>query len=63
MCYLYKKSNAFESANNTEDVMNLRVGIDNKNETVTAYVANLFDGTYFTNAYPKTLPRSLPIGP
>ncbi|MEM8941667.1 MAG: TonB-dependent receptor [Pseudomonadota bacterium] len=45
------------------DVVNLRVGIEHEKYTVTAYVENLFDDTYFTNAYQKAFSGGLHIEP
>jgi iron complex outermembrane receptor protein len=45
------------------DVFNLRVGLEGENYTLTAYVENLFDDTYFTNAYQKAFSGGLHIEP
>jgi iron complex outermembrane receptor protein len=45
------------------DVVNLRVGIEHEKYTITAYVENLFDDTYFTNAYQKAFSGGLHIEP
>ncbi len=43
--------------------MNLRLGVETENFTVTAYVENLLDDTYFTNAYQKAFTGGLHIEP
>lgn len=45
------------------DVVNLRLGIEHENYTVTLYVENLLDDTYFTNAYQKAFSGGLHIEP
>ncbi|MEQ8264614.1 TonB-dependent receptor [Pseudohaliea sp.] len=45
------------------DIFNLRFGIQHENYSVTAYVENLFDDTYFTNAYQKAFSGGLHIEP
>jgi len=45
------------------DVFNLRAGIEHENYTVSFYVENLFDDTYFTNAYQKAFTGGLHIEP
>ena len=45
------------------DVFNLRLGIEHENYTVALYVENLFDDTYFTNAYQKAFTGGLHIEP
>jgi iron complex outermembrane receptor protein len=45
------------------DIFNLRFGVQHENYSVTAYVENLFDDTYFTNAYQKAFSGGLHIEP
>ncbi len=45
------------------DYFNLRLGLEHENYTVTAYVENLFDDTYYTNAYQKAFMGGLHIEP
>ncbi|HBO11947.1 MAG TPA: TonB-dependent receptor, partial [Halieaceae bacterium] len=45
------------------DIFNLRLGVQHENYSVTAYVENLFDDTYFTNAYQKAFSGGLHIEP
>lgn len=45
------------------DVFNLRVGVEHEHYTLTLYVENLFDETYFTNAYQKAFTGGLHIEP
>jgi len=45
------------------EVVNLRVGVKHENFTVTAYVENLFDEEYYTNAYQKAFMSGLHIEP
>ncbi len=45
------------------DIVNLRLGVQHENYSVTAYVENLFDDTYFTNAYQKAFSGGLHIEP
>ncbi|RBP53571.1 TonB-dependent receptor [Arenicella xantha] len=45
------------------DVANLRFGVRNDNLSVSFYVENLFDETYFTNAYQKAFSGGLYIEP
>ena len=45
------------------DVFNLRVGVEHERYTLTLYVENLFDETYFTNAYQKAFTGGLHIEP
>ncbi len=45
------------------DVVNLRMGIEHEDYTVTFYIENLFDETYYTNAYQKAFMGGLHIEP
>lgn len=45
------------------DIFNLRAGLEHENYTVALYVENLFDDTYFTNAYQKAFMSGLHIEP
>ena len=45
------------------DVFNLRVGVEHEDYTLTLYVENLWDDTYFTNAYQKAFTGGLHIEP
>ncbi|HKK23101.1 MAG TPA: TonB-dependent receptor [Pseudohaliea sp.] len=45
------------------DVVNLRFGVEHESFSVAAYVENLFDDTYFTNAYQKAFSGGLHIEP
>lgn len=45
------------------DIFNLRAGIQHENYTVALYVENLFDDSYFTNAYQKAFMGGLHIEP
>ena len=45
------------------DIFNLRAGIEGEQYTVAAYVENLFDDTYFTNAYQKAFMSGLHVEP
>lgn len=45
------------------DIFNLRAGIEHENYTIALYVENLFDDTYFTNAYQKAFMSGLHIEP
>jgi len=45
------------------DIFNLRLGVQHENYSVTAYVENLFDDSYFTNAYQKAFSGGLHIEP
>lgn len=45
------------------DIFNLRVGIEGEKYTVAAYVENLFDDTYYTNAYQKAFMSGLHVEP
>jgi len=45
------------------DIVNLRLGVQHENYSVTAYVENLFDDTYFTNAFQKAFSGGLHIEP
>ncbi|MHA7815001.1 MAG: TonB-dependent receptor [Pseudohaliea sp.] len=45
------------------DIVNLRLGLQHENYSLTAYVENLFDDTYFTNAYQKAFSGGLHIEP
>ena len=45
------------------DVFNLRAGIEHEKYTVTLYVENLFDDSFFTNAYQKAFTGGLHIEP
>lgn len=45
------------------DVFNLRLGVEHEQYTVALYVENLFDDTYFTNAYQKAFSGGLHIEP
>jgi iron complex outermembrane receptor protein len=45
------------------DIVNLRAGVEGEKYTVAFYVENLFDDTYFTNAYQKAFSGGLHIEP
>jgi iron complex outermembrane receptor protein len=45
------------------DYFNLRLGLEHERYSVTAYVENLFDDTYYTNAYQKAFTGGLHIEP
>jgi iron complex outermembrane receptor protein len=45
------------------NVFNLRVGLEHQNYTIVAYVENLFDKVYYTNAYQKAFASGLFIEP
>ena len=45
------------------NVFNLRVGLEHQNYTIVAYVENLFDKVYYTNAYQKAFAGGLFIEP
>lgn len=45
------------------DIFNLRAGVEHERFTATLYVENLFDDTYFTNAYQKAFTGGLHIEP
>lgn len=45
------------------DIVNLRAGVEHENYTIALYVENLFDDTYFTNAYQKAFSGGLHIEP
>ncbi|GAB5413654.1 MAG: TonB-dependent receptor [Congregibacter sp.] len=45
------------------EVVNLRLGVEHEKYTVALYVENLFDETYFTNAYQKAFTGGLHIEP
>jgi len=57
---LYKDSPFVAPGYNTT---NLRLGIENEHITITAYVENLFDSNYYTNAYEKAFYSGVQVEP